>query len=768
MKKLLFITLMLLINLSVFSQSCDLYTVDMADYPSSYHSSSGFTRSQGTTYTCGGVIGPYVWYTSGTGNMYIATNNFDVPQGKGISVNIKSNKKSGASVTVDMYIRVTGWYTFNPGGYSPTDNGWVKVNSSSIGVNCNSGTNVTVPSSIVGGQRLSVCLYITGAYSSNWWALTGLCVSSATGSAVPTTFEEKFSSYPTSWYPSSSNIKIPYHSAMYGGSNGNNYAYLYTSGVDGYPDQYAALYTGYDISNTGTGSTNIITAEINTSNYANGELRYAFKALYPCGGPAGSTYDENYTSYAPKVYIQQGQYDPNNWINLPVNSYFPDNKWHYASYDISGYKNQNIKIKFERGGYCSNPAEGIDNIKVYDRNCKLSNEACGTISGPDSPQPNTNVQYSVDLVTGAVYYKWIVRSNGISYSKAPYIVSGQGTTSATINIGSLTSSKVICIPYDADLSKVATDTTGVCYAKLSYKSVSAPTCTNLAITGQPVSDTKCTGQSITFSVSTTGSNPSYVWKKGGSDIAGQNSSIYTINNIAIGDAGNYSCVVTNSCSSVTSNEVSLSVNQGAVVTVNPISQGICSGSQVTLTAAATGAAPILYQWKKDGTDIAGATNTAYIIIGATNNEAGNYSCIITNTCGSYSSSTAVLTTDASVAITTQPISSQIKCLGQSVLFVAAATGGDLRYQWRKNATLIDGATNSSFNIASAAFLDSANYSCRISNSCGEIFTNNSKLYVNDDVITLAQNPVTLSKCEGEQGTLQVLANGEEFFKISMA
>ena len=766
MKKLFLFSLMFLFVLSAKSQTCDLYTANIGGFPPSH--SSGFTRTQGTTYTCGGVIGLYAWYTASSGNVYIASDDVDVPQGKGISINVKSTKKSGATPTVNVYIRVTGYYTFN-NGLSPTDNGWVKVNTSSLTVDCVNGSNVTVPGSIVGGQRVSVCLQITGAYSSSWWALTGFCISTGTSSSPPTTYEETFP-YGSNWYPASTNIKIPYHSDITGSSA---FVYLWGGGVGGTFDNYAALYTGFDITNAGTSSTDIITAEINTNNYTNGELRYAFKALYPCAGPAGYLSDENYQDYAPVAYIQQGQYYPNNWIKLPVNTYFPDGKWHYASYDISGYKNQNVKFKFERGtfDYCTNPAPGVDNIKVYDRNCSLSSQASGDITGPDSPQPGTNVQYSVTPVTGAKYYRWFVRNGGMLYTKAPYIVSGQGTTNVTVNFGSLAQPlRVICIPYDADLANISTDTTGACYAKLAYKSVTAPSCTNLSVTGQPAGQTtKCTGQSTTFNITVSGSGPAYQWKKGGNDIAGQTNSAFTLNNVAIGDAGTYSCFVSNSCSNATCNDAVLSVNITPVISSNPSGQGICSGLPVSLTVSASGTDPISYQWKKNGNVIDGATASNYQLATINTSDAGSYFCAVSNICGNISSSNVVLTVDASITINTQPVI-QTKCQGQSAVFSVAAVGGDLSYHWRKGISYINdggnisGSAANKLTLANLSKSDTAGYSCNISNACGDIFSANAKLIVNDTSLVIAKQPVTVSQCQGTKATLTVTMSENNIFK----
>jgi hypothetical protein len=79
------------------------------------------------------------------------------------------------------------------------------------------------------------------------------------------------------------------------------------------------------------------------------------------------------------------------------------------------------------------------------------------------------------------------------------------------------------------------------------------------ITTHPVTQTVNTGSLVTFSVVAAGTNPlSYQWRKNGVVINGATSSTYTINSVAESDFGDYSCVVSNSYGSVTSNNAILS------------------------------------------------------------------------------------------------------------------------------------------------------------------------------------------------------------------
>ena len=79
------------------------------------------------------------------------------------------------------------------------------------------------------------------------------------------------------------------------------------------------------------------------------------------------------------------------------------------------------------------------------------------------------------------------------------------------------------------------------------------------------------------------------------------------------------------------------------VTMQPLSQRINLGSNVTFTITASGATPLAYRWRFNGTNIANATNTSYTINSVADTNVGNYSVVVTNLNGSDTSSNAALT-----------------------------------------------------------------------------------------------------------------------------
>ena len=59
--------------------------------------------------------------------------------------------------------------------------------------------------------------------------------------------------------------------------------------------------------------------------------------------------------------------------------------------------------------------------------------------------------------------------------------------------------------------------------------------------------------------------------------------------------------------------------------------------------AATGTAPLSYQWRKNGTNLSGGTSSTYTITSAQTTDAGSYSVVVSNSAGSVTSGSASLT-----------------------------------------------------------------------------------------------------------------------------
>ena len=165
------------------------------------------------------------------------------------------------------------------------------------------------------------------------------------------------------------------------------------------------------------------------------------------------------------------------------------------------------------------------------------------------------------------------------------------------------------------------------------------------------------------------------------------------------------------------------------ILVDLADQSVRTGSKVTLSVSASGAAPLAYQWSKDGTVIPGVTGSSYVIAAVALSNAGSYTVAISNSFGSTASRAATLTVNTPVSITTQPAAATAN-VGDSVTFSVTAAGTNLVYEWRQNNIPIPGATGTSYTIPSVATTNAGNYKVRVSNVLGAIFSSIATLSVN--------------------------------------
>ncbi|MBO0724436.1 MAG: immunoglobulin domain-containing protein, partial [Blastocatellia bacterium] len=113
-----------------------------------------------------------------------------------------------------------------------------------------------------------------------------------------------------------------------------------------------------------------------------------------------------------------------------------------------------------------------------------------------------------------------------------------------------------------------------------------------------------------------------------------------------GDA-NPATIVMNSPKSVTA--IFTEVNTPPAITTQPVSQTAPAGSDVTFSVVASGAAPLAYQWQKDGADVPGATGAALTLTNVQTSDAGSYSVVVSNSLGDVTSDPATLTVTTGAA-----------------------------------------------------------------------------------------------------------------------
>jgi len=82
------------------------------------------------------------------------------------------------------------------------------------------------------------------------------------------------------------------------------------------------------------------------------------------------------------------------------------------------------------------------------------------------------------------------------------------------------------------------------------------------------------------------------------------------------------------------------------ITTPPASLTVTAGMNASFSVAASGEGTLSYQWKKDGTMIAGATSATYTLSSVATANAGSYTVSVSNNWGASESSAATLTVNA--------------------------------------------------------------------------------------------------------------------------
>ncbi|MSU49019.1 MAG: matrixin family metalloprotease [Opitutus sp.] len=205
------------------------------------------------------------------------------------------------------------------------------------------------------------------------------------------------------------------------------------------------------------------------------------------------------------------------------------------------------------------------------------------------------------------------------------------------------------------------------------------------------------------------------------------------------------------------------------ITTQPTSRTVAAGQSTTFSVVATSATPLTYQWLKAGAPLAGRTASTFTLASITTGDAGNYSVTVTNSAGSVTSVIATLTVNAAgtpggtagVAPTiTVPPASQSVLAGAGVTFSVTATGtAPLSYQWRKDGTVLGGATAASLTLANVQPADGGGYTVLVVNAAGAIESAPATLTVSVPVAlpSISAAPVAQTVAVGERISLRVVA-----------
>ena len=279
------------------------------------------------------------------------------------------------------------------------------------------------------------------------------------------------------------------------------------------------------------------------------------------------------------------------------------------------------------------------------------------------------------------------------------------------------------------------------------------------ISVQPQSSAMSVGGNVTLSVQVSGgTTTAFQWRKNGIPISGAIGSTLAFDGVSLFDGGAYDVIVTAGSETVTSRTALVTVLAPISITTQPQAQTAGLGRSVTLTVAAFGGGPLLYQWRKSGTNIPGATNATLTIINVQPGDAGSYTVTVSNIVGTVTSNAATLTVNVAPTISTQPASQTVNA-GTTATFTVGATGTPAPgYQWRKDGVAITGATSATLTLTNVAPTAAGSYTVVVTNAAGPITSAAAVLTVNV-LPTITTAPGNLAVTAGQNASFTVVATG---------
>lgn len=304
----------------------------------------------------------------------------------------------------------------------------------------------------------------------------------------------------------------------------------------------------------------------------------------------------------------------------------------------------------------------------------------------------------------------------------------------------------------------------------TVRKASVANAASIQIVSQPTRRYVNVGRAASFSVTAAGSGLAYQWRKNGVAIAGATNPTFSIAAAAAADEADYTVVVSSGSTSVTSAVAQLKTYPAAVeipaviIITQPTDTTLRSGDTLTLVVEAAADITVKYQWRKNGTDIVGATGSVLSIANTTPADSGSYTVVVSDggmVVPSSAASVAVQSGAGAPTITTQPVPQSVNA-GAAVSFSVSASGTRApAYQWFRNGLVVSGATAATLSLANVSASDAGSYYVVITDSGYTVTSASATLVVNvpANSPSITAQPQAQAVAAGASVTLSVTAAG---------
>lgn len=427
--------------------------------------------------------------------------------------------------------------------------------------------------------------------------------------------------------------------------------------------------------------------------------------------------------------------------NSAPGSYQPTMASHYRTdtVDLSAYNGASIVLKFQHADY-GGQNFFLDDINVQDP-CQAFGDPTAITGETSVCEDSTGLIYSISAVSEATGYVWSVPSDAT-------ITSGHGTTSITVNFGSVTDS----IKVYATSANCGNSDTSFVEVTIQPKPGNA---------GAIVGDVQgCAGDTKTYSIPTVSDATGYTWEvpSGTTIQSGNNTNSITV---VIGSAsGDIKVTPTNACGAGTSSTLSLNV------TPEPVLSGTISGP----TDVCPNAAGQIYSVTADpnATDYVWTVPTDASINGPSNGssitvdfgiQSGNITVQSQNACGQSSPLALSINVNSIPSIPDSIVGNREVCNGQTgIAYSVFIPVSGITYTWTVPAgsSMVAGASSDQITVDFGS--TSGNITVKAGSSCGQSLEKIAAIAVRDIPVMPGIIAVQDTVCKNESGVSASVAS----------
>lgn len=404
----------------------------------------------------------------------------------------------------------------------------------------------------------------------------------------------------------------------------------------------------------------------------------------------------------------------------------------------------------------------------------------GATSGPVTLNVNSNLSPLTVLTQPAS----AVRPEGASYTFSISIAGGSGNYTYDWRKGGVSVGAPSSPTFTVDNVNDSTVGNYTCFVQdendggltlLSNVAVLSITDNPVIITTQPLSRVIALTQTASLIVQATGGSGNYMydWRKDGVSLGLSNLPLVTIGPVGANDSGDYTCLVSDT--NELTNNVETEVAEITVLPVLPLTisqqpQSVTrdTGQQHTFTISVTGGTGFYtYDWRLNGNSLGAPNSPSYAIDTITVSDAGDYTCVVTDSFQpqlNTTSNTATLSLNLETLLITNQPQGAVKGLGTSHTFTVGVTGGsaDYTFDWRRNGQSLGAANSNTLTLTNLQTGNTGSYTCFIQDNQlpQSVETEPAQLtVVGATPLEITQQPQGAFKYAGDQHTLNVGVTG---------